>query len=256
MRPEIRPMTLGELLETGFQIVRAHARLMIGIGAMLYLPVALFGMALQGSLPDPAHMELANLVPAGTLLLGMLLYISIINPVVQVAMVHALCGIYLGREPTIGECWSRGRSLFMRVVGASLFYSLIVLVGFLLLVVPGIYAAVVLSLYVPILVMEDLAGMASLRRSRELIRGSFWRMVGVSVACMVLTLVLTAVVSSLLSAVPALDPLGEAMAQSAGTAFASAVFVAFYFDLRARSEAFDLERLAATAPAPRSPDAG
>jgi hypothetical protein len=67
------------------------------------------------------------------------------------------------------------RSLpFGRLIGADLVYVLLVVVGLLLLVVPGLVALTWFALVAPAVKIEGLGIAAALRRSRALVRPRFW----------------------------------------------------------------------------------
>jgi hypothetical protein len=141
--------------------------------------------------------------------------------------------------------------------------ALVVLLGFFLLVVPGIILATGLVLAIPALVLEPGASAsASLSRSWELTRGSRWRMLGLIVTLLVLLYVPLAAIGGLFALfVPQATRLGVLGPASAGALLAIAltgliqtfiyplfycVLTVAYYDLRVRKEGFDLEVLAAT----------
>ena len=65
---------------------------------------------------------------------------------------------------------------WVTLVLATVAYELLAVVGFLLLVVPGVLVVVFLTLYGPAIVVERLGVRAAFRRSAQLVRGHFWRM--------------------------------------------------------------------------------
>jgi hypothetical protein len=66
--------------------------------------------------------------------------------------------------------WQAARRL-PRLAGASLLVTVGLIVGFVLLVVPGLVLMTWWSMYVPAVVLEGRGPRAALRRSRELVRG-------------------------------------------------------------------------------------
>jgi hypothetical protein len=69
------------------------------------------------------------------------------------------------------------------VVGAA------VLVGFILLVIPGLIVLTIWSVSAPVVVLERPGGLKALGRSRELVRGNGWRVFGVVSVFILLVLV-------------------------------------------------------------------
>jgi hypothetical protein len=113
-----------------------------------------------------------------------------------------------------------------------------VLIGFLLIVVPGLILLTVWSVAAPVVVLERPPGLQALRRSRELVRGSGWQVFGV---LLVLDVLVVAVAGLL-----------GAAADSAGTGvglvvtvvlgvltapFAALAAAVLYFELRRREAA-------------------
>ncbi len=61
-----------------------------------------------------------------------------------------------------------------RLIGADLLVTLIVLVGLIALVIPGLVAANLLAMVGPVIEIEDRSVLAALRRSAHLVRQHFW----------------------------------------------------------------------------------
>jgi len=94
------------------------------------------------------------------------------------------------------------------------------------------------------MVLERTFGLRALKRSRELVRGSGARTLGVFLAGSLAVGVLSGILQLALGRVPVLGPIGMGLALSAGASYSSAVLALLYFDIRCRKEAFDLEHLA------------
>lgn len=83
-----------------------------------------------------------------------------------------------GTRASIGESLSRGLPLAVRVIGVSIVAGIGLMVGFMLLVIPGIYLTVVWAVIVPVAVVERAGIFDCLRRSSELTEGYRWQVVG------------------------------------------------------------------------------
>lgn len=100
-------------------------------------------------------------------------------------------------EETVGERRSGHASRPLRRIAAELPYGRLLVAdaviavatvaGLLLLVVPGLLVFTWFSLTAPLITLERKGVRASLRRSRYLVRGSFWRVAGILVALLVAT---------------------------------------------------------------------
>jgi hypothetical protein len=78
-----------------------------------------------------------------------------------------------------------------RLIAVDLLFAVLVVVGLVALVVPGLVFFIWFGLVAPVVEIEDRGVVAAFRRSRELVRGSFWRVVAVVVPLELLTEVVT-----------------------------------------------------------------
>ena len=143
---------------------------------------------------------------------------------------------------------------------ATLLWWVVITVGFILLLVPGIYFMGALCLWPACLFVGGAGPLASLKQSSELIAGYWWRTTTILTVALILIMVLSSVAGAL---VGALVPIfhrdlvamqlalqGVAVVVSVFTLSAMpAVLVAIYRDLKLRREGSDLAaRLGALAP--------
>jgi hypothetical protein len=129
--------------------------------------------------------------------------------------------------------------------------GVVVLVGFILLIVPGLFVLTIWSVSAPVVVLERPGRLRALRRSRELVRGNGWRVFGVVLVFFLLIFV----------AGTTLELVADALGTGAGIVvrvvvgvltaplFALAAAV-LYFELRGPREA----QTAATDPHPAATD--
>ena len=89
-----------------------------------------------------------------------------------------------------------------RLIAATLLFELAVAIGFVLLVVPGVLVLVSCTLYGPVIVVEDVGVLAGLRRSMQLVRGSFVRMLALVAIVLVIGEGATAVADVVLEGTP------------------------------------------------------
>lgn len=80
---------------------------------------------------------------------------------------------------------------FARLVAVDLIVTAAIIVGFLLFIVPGIVVFTWFALAAPVVTIERHGVRDALRRSRELVRGSFWRVLAILGSVLVLTEALT-----------------------------------------------------------------
>ena len=110
-----------------------------------------------------------------------------------------------------------------------------------------------------VLVVEGKKGSKALRRSWQLAKGSFWKIVGTLVLAGIMASVVEGVLSipgavAFAEVGPAGWPflaIGGSLAAIITTPFTTLITVLLYFDLRIRKEAFDLEVMAQEMSSPR-----
>lgn len=110
-------------------------------------------------------------------------YITIIIAVIYLSITLKIGGtkillrIYDGEKPKIKEMFN-SHGLFWRFLGESVLYSLIILVGIILLVVPGIIFAIMFA-FASIIIVDTKSGIIdSLKESANITKGSKMKLLG------------------------------------------------------------------------------
>jgi hypothetical protein len=83
------------------------------------------------------------------------------------------------------------------LIGAGVLATIIIVIGFILIIVPGLIALTFLAVVAPAVVIDRAGVTGALRRSRELVSGHAWRVFGV----IVVLFLITAVIGGILSAI-------------------------------------------------------
>jgi hypothetical protein len=239
MRYEIRAMSFAEILDAGFRLMRDHFVLLVGISATLYVPVTLLQSAAESLAKeqDPSSFALTGL-------LGLVIFAGV-SPLVNVAITFALGEVYLGREVGIGDAFRKGLAILVPVLGTSLLAGLAVLGATLLLILPGIWVGLGLVLLSQVMVLENRFGTAAFSRSFELMKGQRLRAFGIALVVVILSAVLGFGAQLALGFIPIVGPIGAGLVSAVTSAYMAAVWVVLYFDIRCRTEAFEIEQLAA-----------
>ncbi len=125
------------------------------------------------------------------------------------------------------------------LIGLALLVALIVGVGFILLVIPGIIFLVFLSMSVPAFIIERRGVTDSISRSWNLVSGSWWHVFGV----IIVAAIIAGIVNGILTAIGGSTFIGawllSAIAQIITAPFVALVSVVLYVDLRVRHENLD-----------------
>lgn len=255
MAYEIRPMSIGEILDTGFRLLRNHFGLLFGLAAIAYVPMGILSQLMVGfTTGDPEQVALMPLLVTSLLLL---LVVGILYPLVSTAITLALADVYVGRPTGVGDALRQTWSILLPVVGTSMLIGLFLMLGFIALVLPAIWLIFSYWVSAPVMVVERKFGMDALRRSSDLMRGNKGRALVLGLVVGVLQMVVSTGATWALSAWPLVNGIASTLVGMVIIGFLTATNVVFYFDVRCRKEAFDLEHLAqlveqrgAPAPAP------
>jgi hypothetical protein len=100
---------------------------------------------------------------------------SFFGPISGGALVYALAQLKEGRRPSYWEALSVGLRNWGRLFAARFFAGFYILLGLILLVVPGIMLMVRYAFIDPVVVLEGASGDRARRRSAELTRGFRWQ---------------------------------------------------------------------------------
>lgn len=93
----------------------------------------------------------------------------------SIRLIQAVLQIEEGKKPALTKEASRSAvNLILPVLWVGILQALILVAGFVLLVIPGIYLAIALTFSQIILVSQGTRGIAALQASRELVKGRWW----------------------------------------------------------------------------------
>jgi Membrane domain of glycerophosphoryl diester phosphodiesterase len=250
--PVLRPLGVGEILDTALAVYRRHAfSLWRIVAVVLALPAALTGVIAV------AQHQIDNSSDSGAN--ASLIVLSLVTELVGLlatflataAAYRLVADAYMGREVDPAASLRFGLRRLGAVLWVSLLAGLGILGGLILFVVPAIYLAVCWSIAVPVLLGENLRGRRALSRSRALVRGRWWPCAGVLMLAVILALVVALGFSLLLNAIvgdtnsePVIfltSGITSLISDALVLPFQVAVTTVLYIDLRVRKEGFDVQ---------------
>ncbi len=172
---------------------------------------------------------------------------------VQAALVELVQDVRDGRaDRTIGETYRAVQPRLPAVIAAGILAAIGIGIGFLLLIVPGLYLLTIWSMLVPVIVIEGRSAGEAFTRSREVVRGNGWSVFGLILITFLLVGISSAVIRLIFSPLPDfLDTwLGSLVAHSLTVPFAAATLTTAYFHLTkpAPAEVPDVPELAEPTP--------
>lgn len=164
--PALPPLTIGSVIREALTLYRPNALVFFVIYGLLGLP----GVLLELLLPTTPYTPLA--------LAGTAVVLGALGPgAATIAVFETLHG----RQAGVGACLRAGLNNWLRVLGVFLVGGLLVVIGLVLLVVPGVIAMSLLAIAAPVATREGAGVGTALRRSADLVEGHRGEVIGVLV---------------------------------------------------------------------------
>ena len=232
-----RARDITALFRESLAVYVRHAGVFVALSAAVVVPVFLIvqGIGLEQLSADydssPTVAEAA--VPTVVSFL-------VVTPIVTAICIHALRSVAAGEQIGAGRAFVSGFEAFTPLFFAVALAAIGIAVGFLALIVPGIYLAVRWFFVPQAVVIDRGRGPAALTRSGDVVHGFWWRTFGlvvlvnlaVALPAVVLTAPFAAIAESTDRAIWSLA--GSIVAESVTAPFAALFSTLLYYDLRAR----------------------
>ncbi len=263
---DLRPLSLGELLDRTFFLYRRHFLLFVGIAAIPYsiffvvqLMSALLPLLARSAATGQVQpARIAAVAAGGGLLAVISLFIGLVAFLFSVgATVFAVSEIYGGQQTTIRQSLAQVRGHAGTIFGVLFLSGLIMIAGFIALIIPGIYLMCRICVATPAALLENIGPSDSIRRSFELTRGfagrafmiyllyfaMAWGIIAVFQMPFIVLMAVSAKQAQLLIFWTVLMQIGSFIGNSLVAPVSTIGFALFYYDLRVRKEAFDLQMM-------------
>jgi len=286
MALDLRPLSLGELLDRTFTLYRSHFVLFVGISAIPRVCVLAIQLAQTtfspatgiftsvpntnspGQFPAFSSAGIAYAVVFGLAAVVVSVLASLVS---QGATVMAVSELYLGRTTTLSQAFRRVRGHLGTIFGVAVLGGLAVVGGMLLIIIPGIYIACRLAIGVQAAVLEDIGPSSALSRSWTLTTDNagrvfliyclyfclFYGAVGLVGAPFIVGTVLSKGNPDTVRAFTMLTQVATFVVQALVIPFVTIAMSLFYYDMRVKKEGFDLQvmmnPLGTVAPAANAP---
>jgi hypothetical protein len=162
-------LDIGGVIRSVFDIYVDQASVLMPAAAVVFVITGIVREVLVAAGPGTALLaELISLI-AGTLFTGMI--------------VELVADVQDGRrDATPGQLLRAVTPVLGQLVLVGILAGVGVVIGFVLLVLPGLILLTLWSVAAPVVVLEHPGAVAALRRSRELVRGNGWQVFGVILA--------------------------------------------------------------------------
>lgn len=258
--PQLRPLSVSDLIDETFQMYRRNFILFISITAVLIVPITLievlqqFAVQRQTSTTGMAEVGFISLLFT---ILRFLVYLGILS-----AIIHAAAEIRMGRQPTVMDSYLTGMDRFGSMIRVALLLLILLPLTFITIIgIPvAIYLAFAWLLAFHVAVIEGEGAWASLSRSRELVKRNWWRVLGITLLVGLIVSIVNLVfdIPALVVGIPVIMSQGSQLLSPTAVAVSNIfsamgsiitgpiIYIAWlflYYDLRARKEGLDLEMM-------------
>jgi hypothetical protein len=178
-------MQPGTIVREAWELYKAHWRTFVPLALIVYIVLGLITLVF------------ALILGWLGVLIGALA--SIVGTFwLQGALVEAVQDVRDGKQDlSIGETFRRVQPRLPALIVAGVLAGIGILIGLVLLIVPGLFLLTIWSLIVPTIVLEGKSAGESFGRSRELVKGNGWSVFGVIVITIAVLIVARIIVSVL-----------------------------------------------------------
>jgi hypothetical protein len=192
------PIDVGGVISKTWEIYVDQAPVLLPASAVVFVISGLLSAVLIAASPALALVSIVISLVASTLFTGM--------------VVELVSDIQDGRrDSSVGQLLQAAAPVIGQLILVGFVAGIGIVIGFILIIVPGLILITWWSVAAPIVVLERPGVFAALRRSRELVRGNGWQVFGVLVVLVIGVGVVSFVI--------------EAIGASAGTAVGLVVHV-------------------------------
>jgi hypothetical protein len=181
MKPQ--GLQVGDVVRRVFGIYVDQAPVLMPAAATVFVFTGVLGTLLTSASPGLRLLSLLISLVATTIFTGM--------------VVELVADIQDGRrDSSPGQLVRAVTPVVGQLIVVGFVAALGVVLGFVLLIVPGLILITVWSVSAPVVVLERPPGLGALRRSRELVRGNGWAVFGVIVVLYVLVAIIAGAIDA------------------------------------------------------------
>jgi hypothetical protein len=229
-------MSVGDVLQEAWHLYRRFFWRFVLTAAVVYVVLDLVSAIVDRAASGE---EVTSAIVWGAIALTL----SVIGAFwMEGALVEAVSDVRDGRiDTTIGELYTRTRPRLPALISAGVLATLGIIVGLILLIVPGLFLLTRWALIPAVIVIEKRRAGDSFDRSWELTRGHGWTVFGSLVVAFIAYVVAQGVFRAIFAVLPQFVEIwiGGLVAHSVATPFIALTAVVLYFRLARMSAGVD-----------------
>jgi hypothetical protein len=253
--PELEPLGFGGVLDAGFGTLRRGYWFFVVAILVATVPTALIDVLL---IPPMAAHATASVLAQDVVADGPLrLLVALVGVLQSGAVIVLAAQVYRKGQPDVGLAYRQALRRFLPLLFTDILLFLGTAFASIFLVVPGLFIGVRWSLAPYIVVTEPVGPFQALGKSWRLVKGFWWRVLGLFLVTFIIIFVLDLLIEApfggglvalfhasggltSLGAVGAASTIAASVASVLVGAFPTAVMFVQYTDLRVRKEGIDL----------------
>ncbi len=155
--PARKTFSISEAVKYGFNFIKANFVTFIKLGAVLII-INIISNMVTGLFKDNPLSFLWTLIS------------MVISILVQIGSIKITLELYDGKPLNFSNLYSQS-NLILRYLGASILYGLMVFVGFIFFIIPGIYLAIKYQFFSYLIVDKNMGIMDSFKKSENMTQG-------------------------------------------------------------------------------------
>jgi hypothetical protein len=231
----LRPLSLGEVLDVSFGLYRSRFSTLVTVAVVTQSLPLVLGLYLDLSGGAFQNLGLAFLYLVLALVLG---------TIGTAASTMIVSGAYLGHETGAREALIRALSFIGTLIAISLAVGIVVWLGLILLIVPGLIALAGYAVSTPVAILEaPKTQSTAMARSWDLTRGFRGKVLGTIFVGFMLIYLPAMALGGLAGANSLTVRIVTILLQVLAYPYMYVLTTVLYYDLRVRKEGFDLEVL-------------
>jgi hypothetical protein len=228
---------VGQVISRSFTLLFRHFLTFFIVTLIAFSPLLLFRAGSTAAETDPAQALI-------TLGLGFVL-LMVLSMFSSAIILHGAFADMRNRPVNLLESLKVAFRRLLPLILLAFLESLLLVLGLILLVVPGLILYTMWLVAVAACVVERTGPWRSLRRSQELTKGHRWKIFGLFLVLLLLSLINPVLQLALTAAAgPTAGAIGNAIWTAIGSAFSSVVIAVTYYELRVAKEGIDIEQIA------------
>lgn len=184
---QVESFSLGGVFDATFRVLGKNLIPLILLGAVILVPTTFLSDWMLSKFG-----EFSLTVLGASMLLSLFSY-----TLLQAALICAVFHTLRGDEQSLADTMAQTSRALPFAILASLAYTLVLSIGLVLLIIPGIFLLLVFWLAVPVAAIERVYPLKAMARSAELTKGYRGKLFGLFVIYVVASLVVGAIVGGL-----------------------------------------------------------